>query len=271
VQTARGVATPAFDEPFAAWAAFDVQFTGQSTSMPVVRLDRLGLTVVADKGATLPPLGLPRDALIVAGATVLCESRLVVRAATPTGSGATELLIQPSRAGDGAALWAALRARQIQENAAGTQPCTRSPALLQSASSLPVQVGDLRTQSWCDASFGMASREDAQFFACWLDYHFEEVRVRSRMTHAAAQLNEIYVRVADDEVETRFVFAQSDESLIHARMETLCRWIRTEAARQLNMTVEHWLGGALTGPNTAPAQRCAACSTDAGFHLRLCT
>ena len=251
MQTASGFATLVFDEPFAAWAAFDVQFADQPKSMPVVRLDRLGVTAVAREGAELPPLGLPRNARIVSGATVLCESRLVVRAATFTESGATEVLMQPSRAGDGAALWGSLRARQMQENAVRiqTQPDTRKAALMRNASASTVPpLGDLRTQSWCDASFAMASREDAQFFACWLDYHFAEVSAHARMALPAARLNEIYTRVVDEEVEARFVFSPCDEPLVKIWMETICRWIEAEARRQLDMTVVHWLSDVSASP-----------------------
>ena len=248
MHTARGVATPAFDKPFAAWAQFDVHFLDQPSAMQVVQLDRLGLTIVAADDAALPPIGLPRRALIVSGSTELCELRLVVRTATRAESGATELVVQPSRANDHTSLWGVLRgvlrARQMQENAAPMQRDTCVAAFPKEASASPLQLGNPCMRSWCDASFTTASLRDAQFFACWLDYHFAEVRAYARIALPAAQLSEIYTRAVNGEVETRFVFSRMDDSLATACAETLCRWIQAEAARQLGMMVEHGLGAA---------------------------
>jgi hypothetical protein len=247
VHTARGVATPAFDKSFAAWAGLDVHYPDQPRSMQVVRLDRLGLTVVVDDDAALPPLGLPRRALIVYGSTELCELRLVVRHAARAESGAIQLVMQPSRANDHATLWGVLRTRHMQEHAAPARHDTRSAAFSEMGSVSPLQLGSLRMQSWCDASFATPSRRDAQFFACWLDYHFAEIRAYARIALPAAQLNEIYTRAVGGEVEIRFVFSQLDESLAAACAETLCRWIQVEAAGQLDMIVEHWPGAFSAG------------------------
>lgn len=247
MHTARGVATPVFDKPFAAWAGLDVHYPDQPRSMQMVRLDRLGLTVVVEDDAALPPLGLPRRALIVSGSTVLCELRLVARHAARAKSGAIELLMQPSRENDHASLWEVLRGRHMQEKAAPAACDTRSAAFLDLGSVSPLHLGNLRMQAWCDGSFATPSHRDAQFFACWLDYHFAEIRAYARITLPAAQLNEIYARTVGGEVETRFVFSRLDESLATACTETLCRWIQAEAARQLDMIVEHWVGAFSAG------------------------
>jgi hypothetical protein len=246
VHTAHGVGTPAFDQPFAAWAQFDVHYLDQPRAMQVVQLDRLGLTVVAADDTALPPIGLPRRALIVTGSTELGELRLVVRTATPAERGATALVVQPSRASDHASLWGILRgllhAGQMQENAAPMQRDTGVAAFPKQASASPLQFCNPRMPSWCDASFTTASRLDAQFFACWLDYHFAEVRAYARIALPVVQLNEIYTRAINGEVETRFVFSRLDDSLATACAEMLCRWIQAEAARHLDMMVEHGLG-----------------------------
>lgn len=247
MHTARGVATPAFDKPFAAWAGLDVRYPDRPSSMQVLRLDRLGLTVVVEDDAALPPLGLPRRALIVSGSTELCELRLVLRHVVRTESGAMQLVMQPSRASDHATLWGVLRARQGYEHAAPTQWDARSAAFSEMGSVSPLQLGNLRMQSWCDASFATPSRRDAQFFACWLDYHFAEIRAYARIALPAAQLNEIYTRAVGGEVEIRFVFSWLDESLAAACAETLCRWIQAETAGQLDMIVEHWAGAFSAG------------------------
>jgi hypothetical protein len=215
-------------ERFAAWAEIDVQYPDQPGPMHVVRLDRLGLTVVADGDTTLPPIGLPRRALIVSRSNVLREARLILRATARTESGAMELVMQPSRADDHASLWEVLRARQMQDTAAPTQRDMHSAARLRGARALRAEIDELRQRSWCDASFTMASRDDAQFFASWLDYHFAEVSVYARLALPAAHLKEIYPRVVDDEVEARFVFAAADESLVRTWTQTLCRWIEAE-------------------------------------------
>lgn len=242
MHTARCVGTPAFDNPFTAWAQFDVQFLDQPSAMRVVRIDRLGLTIVAADDAALPPIGLPRRALIVSGSTDLCELRLVARTAIRADSGATELIVQPSRANDHTSLWRVLRARQMQENAVATHRDTCLTVFPKEASASPLQLGRPRMQSWCDASFNTASRRDAPFFACWLDYHFAEIQAYARIALPAAQLSEVVTRTVSGEVETRFVFSRFDDSLATVCTEMLCRWIRAEAARQLDMSVEHWLG-----------------------------
>lgn len=242
MHTARCVGTPAFDNPFTAWAQFDVQFLDQPRAMRVVRIDRLGLTAVAADDAALPPIGLPRRALIVSGSTELCELRLIARTATRAESGATALIMQPSRASDHTSLWGVLRAHQMQEDAVATHRDTCAAAFPKHDYAPLLQLGNAWMQSWRDATFTTSSGRDAQFFACWLDYHFAEVQAYARIALPAAQLSEVFTRAVSGEVETRFVFSRFDDSLATACTETLCRWIRTEAARQLDMIVEHWLG-----------------------------
>jgi hypothetical protein len=94
----------------------------------------------------------------------------------------------------------------------------------------------------CDVAFSLASQEDAWFFSHWLDYHFEEIRAWARMSDGAADLREIFMRVADHEVEVRFVF-QSSERAMRAATETACGCIKAEAARQLAMTIDYCLPG----------------------------
>jgi hypothetical protein len=167
-----------------------------------------------------------------------------VRTATRAESGATELIVQPSRASDHTSLWGVLRARQIQQNVAPMQRDTGVAVFPKEASASPLPLGIPRMQSWCDAAFATASCHEAQFFACWLDYHFAEIRAYARIALPAAQLDEIYTRATHTEVETRFVFSRLNDSLATACADTLCRWIQAEAARQLAMMVEHGLSAA---------------------------
>lgn len=247
--------------------------------MPLVRLDRHGLTVAVVDDAGLPVIGLPRRALVACDSTPLCELRLVARAATSEEGRAAIVTLQPSRADDHAQLWQALRASQTHRVALpargeSAQPSEGAPsaasrqthavservnvralahkhepeALLPAAS-----AADPRGSVSCDAAFSLASPEDAWFFARWLDYHFAELRARSRMCGAAADLHDLLMRVVDHEVEVRLVF-QSTEAVVHTTTELACRWITAEAARQLDMTVEDGLYGKAT-----------ACGSPAGW------
>ncbi len=211
--------------------------------MPIVRVDRNGLTVALSDDADVPPIGLPRSALIVDGADSLCELRLVPRAAACSPGRTNQMTMQPSRADDHAVLWQALRTHQRH---LGAVPAS-TPAPWSSVSDGLVR---------CDAAFGLANADDAWFFSQWLEYHFAEVRARSRMAGTAADLREVERRVVDHEVEVRFVF-QANERIARACMDANCRWVAAEAARQMGMTVEHWLAGStITGssPGAWPTQ-----------------
>lgn len=197
--------------------------------LPVLRVDRNGLTVAGRDDIELAPIGLPRRALIVCDSASLCELRLVPRAMTRTRGRTSEITMQPSRADDHAVLWQALRAHQQQ---LGTVPAS-SPAPWST-----VRDGLGR----CGAVFGLANADDAWFFSQWLEYHFAEVRARTRMFGAAADLHAFERRIVDHEVEVRFLF-EAGERIVGACTEASCRWIAAEAARQVGMTVEHWLSG----------------------------
>ncbi|WP_146013938.1 hypothetical protein [Trinickia dabaoshanensis] len=271
------VPTPVSRDDFAARARIDVQFADDPVAMPLIKLDRQGLTVTVGE-ADRPALGLPRRARIVAGHETLCELRLVARRSAPLRGGAVALTLQPSRADDHALLWRALRAYQIHLGgvASGDEPVQwTSPAPAEPDYSAPRAVrlplganaakkgkrsqsersdgtgshwanaAGLRSLVSCDAAFSLAGPEDAWFFSHWLDYHFAEIRAWAKMSDATVDLREIFIRVADHEVEVRFVF-QSPERAVRAATETVCGRIEAEAARQLGMTVEHWLSGAAT-------------------------
>lgn len=264
-----------FDEGFAAWARIAVKFVDFAESMPIVRLGRNGLTVAVGGRAKLPPVGLPRRALIIGDATELCELRLVARAVTRIDEHAAELTLQPSRADDHALLWQALRAYHLQSNAGSWNEAPAASRRSSDAGSpehlMPSAAarreGSIKREGrfaaagadvagaivdgrddaphepvWCDTVFTLASPEDAWFFTHWLDYHFPEVSARARMGDASAHLHEIVTRVVDHEVEVRFVF-QSAERVVGASTEACCRWVAAEASRQLSMTLEYWLSG----------------------------
>lgn len=264
-----------FDEDFAAWARIAVKFVDLAESMPIVRLGRNGLTVAVGGSATLPPIGLPRRALIIDNAMALCELRLVARAVTRIDEHAAEVTLQPSRADDHALLWQALRTYHLQSCAgswdeappvsrpssgAGStahltptasarreNPAKREDQPAAAEAEAGGTVMDRRGDAphelvWCDTVFTLASPEDAWFFAHWLEYHFAEITARARMGDASALLHEIVTRVVDHEVQVRFVF-QSAERVIGASTESCCRWIAAEASRQLSMTLEYWLSG----------------------------
>jgi hypothetical protein len=171
-------------------------------------------------------------------------------------------------------LWQALRAYQIHlgavasgdDSAQWTCPAAAEPACLASHSgrmacgvdseTLRIEAaghGRATASGWagetdsyslvsCDVAFTLASQEDAWFFSHWLDYHFAEIRTWARTSDATADLREIFMRVVDHEVEIRFVF-RCTQAAVRSCTEAACSGIEAEAARQLGMTVEHWLSG----------------------------
>ena len=271
VQTHRHTPAPAADD-FAASMRIDVKQADGSRALPVLRVDRHGLTIAVIDDSDLPPIGLPRRALISCDSTALCELRLVSRSVARTQGRGIEMTMQPSRADDHAVLWLALRAHQLHhgrvpggvappwsvhgEPAQAAKPTAHtaytSPAAdaqsAAAASELAAEpstdgIGATRMLVWCDTAFTMANRDDAWFFSHWLEYHFAEVRARTRMSYPAADLRDMHTRIVDHEVEVRFLF-QSSERIVQACAEASCRWIAAEAARQVGMAVEHWLCGA---------------------------
>lgn len=257
---------PASVDYFSSWVRIAVTYADPARSMPVLRLDRDGLTVAVDHDADIPPIGLPRPALIVGDSKAFCELRLVVRAVTRTASGAMELTLQPSRADDEVQLWQALRAYQIQlgpspwselpprssrvehgamaqrqpEGAAAERNAGSAQAIGREPRPPAAYLDDSHARAWCDAAFTVANRDDACFLAHWLDYHFAELCARARMSDVRAELCDVHTRVADHEVEVRFVFRE-DGHVVRASTQAACRWIAAEAARQLLMPIEHWL------------------------------
>jgi hypothetical protein len=265
---------------FSSWMRIAVNYADATRSMPVVRLDRDGLTVALDNDADIPPFGLPRRALIVGDSQAFCELRMVVRAVTRTTSGAIELIMQPSRADDDVLLWQALRAYQLQlgpspwselppgsshvtphvsphvdrtgnaerrrEGAGAAGETGSARATGRESRPLAACTDDLRARAWCDAAFTVANRDDAYFFAHWLDYHFAELRARARMHNVLAELCDVHTRVTDHEVEVRFAFRE-DERVVRGSTRAVCRWIAAEAVRQLDMPLEHWLSPNMSG------------------------
>lgn len=273
-----------FDEAFAAWARIAVKFVDHAESIPIVRLGRNGLTVAVGGHAKLAPIGLPRRASIIGDATELCELRLVARAVTRIDEHRAEVTLQPSRADDHALLWQALRAYHLETGAGSWDEAPSVSRQLSGAVSTEHQTPAARARReglvkkeaqsaaagaeaagtamderddaphapvWCDTVFTLASSEDAWFFAHWLEYHFAEVSARARMGDESAHLHEIVTRIADHDVQVRFVF-QTAERLVRASTDACCRWIAAEASRQLRMSVEHWLAG------VSPARHAAA-------------
>ncbi|MGN6314777.1 hypothetical protein [Trinickia sp.] len=264
MQTTRRVLAPASDE-FAAWMRIGVMQAGQPRPLPVSRLDRHGLTAAVDEDVDLAPIGLPRRAMIACDGAPLCELRLVTRSVARTPGRATEVTMQPSRADDHTLLWQALRAHQLHmgspptvdspvwpehgERMAGAAPHGHGAAAPNEAAAARAarapdpsggRIGDARALVWCDTAFTMATHDDAWFFSHWLEYHFAEVRARTRMSCATADLRDMHTRIVDHEVEVRFLF-ESSEPMVRACTEAGCRWIAAEAARQIGMEVEHWL------------------------------
>lgn len=263
-------------DAFGAWAQITIKFIDSPSAMPLTRLDRCGLTVVAD-AADWPAIGLPRRAQIIADSTSLCELRLVARMVVPGEDATIAVTLQPSRADDDALLWQALRAYQIHLGTAPSDEGSERFAVLAALAATSAGPGDegaeravcedttarehraakpnASTTAWrprvsCDVAFTLGSREDAWFFSRWLDYHFAEVRAWARMKDAAADLREMFMRVVEHEVEVRFVF-QSGARIVRAATETTCRCVATEAAHALSLTAEYWLASTLTA---SPAQ-----------------
>jgi len=207
-------------------------------------------------------------------------SQALMRAVTRTTSGAIELIMQPSRADDDVLLWQALRAYQLQlgpspwselppgsshvtphvsphvdrtgnaerrrEGAGAAGETGSARATGRESRPLAACTDDLRARAWCDAAFTVANRDDAYFFAHWLDYHFAELRARARMHNVLAELCDVHTRVTDHEVEVRFAFRE-DERVVRGSTRAVCRWIAAEAVRQLDMPLEHWLSPNMSG------------------------
>ena len=68
VSILRGLPSPAFLYDLTAWTRVAVRYADSATAMPLVRINRRGLTVTLGKGAKAPTIGLPRQAFIVGDA-----------------------------------------------------------------------------------------------------------------------------------------------------------------------------------------------------------
>lgn len=70
------------------------------------------------------------------------------------------------------------------------------------------------------------------------------------MNDVGGDLREIFMRVADQEVDVRFVF-HAGARAVRTSSELACRWIAEQAEHQLGMTVEHWVPGTMPTRSTA--------------------
>lgn len=253
---------PASVDYFSSWVRIAVSYADLARPMPVLRLDRDGLTVAVpvEDEADMPPIGLPRRALLVGDSKTLCELRVVLRTVTRVEGGAIELTMQPSRADDHALLWLALRAYQLQLGPSPWRDLRARSSKVQGAQSLLLRPqpegaaaqpeteydeGNSQARAWCGAAFTVANRDDGFLLAHWLEYYFVELRARARMHDARAELCDVHIRVADHEVEVRFVF-RDDERVARASTQAVCQWVAAEAARQLHMRLEHWLSPSMS-------------------------
>jgi hypothetical protein len=277
---------PASVDYFSSWARIAVSYVDRARPMPVLRLDRDGLTVAVavavDDEADIPPIGLPRRALLVGGSKTLCELRVVLRTVARVEDGAVELTIQPSRADDHALLWLALRAYQLQlgpspwrdvparsSKVRGARTSLRQPRTEGAAAQPETEYdqGNSRARAWCDAAFTVANRDDGFLLAHWLEYYFVELCARARMHDARAELCDVHMRVADHEVEVRFVF-RHDERVARASTQAVSEWVAAEAVRQLHMSLEHWLSpnlSAVGGLRTGRPYRSRVTSAARGY------
>lgn len=224
---------------FAAQARIALDYPGVAQRMPLVRLDRNGLGVSVRDGAGFPPLGLPRQALVLSDDEPLCELRLVARAIARRDERTFELTLQPSRADDHASFWQALRAHQRRH---GNALAAAHPG----AASCGATPEPLRAWEHCDAAFTLPSHDDALFFADWIEYHFAEISARARMASSDAELRELETRLKDHEVKVRFSY-QAHDRTTHACTDETCRWIVTETDRLFGLTAEPWLMDTLPG------------------------
>jgi hypothetical protein len=244
VDITQDAPAPLWTDDFAAWVRLAVKYAGHTSAMPLLRLDRHGLTVAVHDDADAPVIGLPQRAAIIGDATPLCELRLVARSIEREEGRPATAILEPSRADDHASLWQTLRAYRAQLGAA---PSGEQPAPLPGPDS---SAPEWRYRASCDAAFTLANHDDACFFSRWLDYHFAELRARARMNDVGGDLREIFMRVADQEVDVRFVF-HAGARAVRTSSELACRWIAEQAEHQLGMTVEHWVPGTMPTRSTA--------------------
>ena len=96
------------------------------------------------------------------------------------------------------------------------------------------------------AAFMLARRDDALFFAEWLEYHFAEIGEQTRIGSRHAELKQLRPRIAGREVRVEFSYrydlADAAES---ACTEAVCRWIESEVKRRFDLSAEHYLPDAL--------------------------
>ena len=239
---------------FAKRARMALEYPGVAQRMPFVRLNRDGLVFSLGELARLPPVGLPRPAVIVCGDEPLCETRLVLRSVDHAVGGRLELTVQPSRADDHELLWQALRAyQQRHRRDLVHSPLVRQPepgrAQLRRLR-VPLATGWSR-ESQNDpaasepldacvlpaATFTVERRDDALFLADWLEYHFVEIDARSKLASPIVQLQEVESRLTGRDVRVQFRYEFADMAAREAT-EQVCGWIETELATRFSMPVE---------------------------------
>ncbi|MGU7778826.1 hypothetical protein [Burkholderia sp. PU8-34] len=216
--TRIAVAYPSFAEP-----------------LPLVGLDRRGLVFRASGPAPLV-CGLPRAATLLAGDEPLCSLRLVIREIAAAGGGRHDLTMQPSCAASDELLWHALRDREpyrhIRQPLAPVVDATAGNDRASHASvARPAGGGDGTLRPSRSAAFRLPCHSDALFFADWLEYHFDELRVLAQQHAPQLQLNQLERQLADDEVGVRFVYDVDGHATRHELNDCAreaCAWIETE-------------------------------------------
>lgn len=226
---ARAALTPI---PHATDASLTLAFPYSSRTMPLLRLDRDGVTAALPHALVLPPLGLPRPARLMNGDALLCEVRFIVRTVDRHDADAMEVTLQPSRAGDDAALWQALRAYQRQHGFAAFVPECRAEGMAPNAGR------DYDRIRYCEAALSLRSPDDAAFLLAWLEYHFAEIDARARATLPGTGLATLDTRLVDADIELRFGYRGAAPDSARAAAVDACRWISGEAKRLFSLAAD---------------------------------
>jgi hypothetical protein len=270
VHTASASRADTSEFSFAKRARIAVDHPAIAQRMPLIHLDRGGLVFRLHEPGELPELGLPKPALIVAADEPLCTLRLVGRGLRRTSDDTVELTMQPSRADDHELFWHALRAYQQRQRYAVVHSFfSRQPepgrTAGESRHGRPRHPREQPDAALCriqrqvaarhelhgargsrTAAFMLARRDDALFFAEWLEYHFAEIGEQTRIGSRHAELKQLRPRIAGREVRVEFSYlydlADAAES---ACTEAVCRWIESEVKRRFDLSAEHYLPDAL--------------------------
>ena len=230
-------------------ASLTLAFPYSSRTMPVVRLDRDGVTAALPDAVVLPPLGLPRPARLMNGDALLCEVRFIVRAVVRCDADAMAVILQPSRAGDDTTLWQALRAYQRQHGFAAFVPESRADG---AASNV---ARDYDRSSYCEAALSVRSADDAAFLLAWLEYHFAEIDARTRATLPGTGLATLDTRIVDSDIELRFGYRGAAPGSERAAAVDACRWIASEAKRLFALAVDVLVAERVPASHGAPIGR----------------